>query len=76
MMKEEFQITWIVVVYLLGCIALAWHLVHGFYSSFQTLGLGTYKYKGMIRTIGVAFAIIVPIIFALMPLAFKFQWVS
>jgi len=69
-MQSEFSIAWIVVVYVLGCIALAWHLVHGFYSAFQTLGMGTHKYKGIIRGIGVAFAIIVPLIFAMMPIAF------
>jgi len=75
MMKEEFQMTWVVVVYVLGCIALGWHLVHGFYSAFQTLGLGTYKYKGLIKAIGIGFAIIVPIIFALMPVAFYMNWI-
>lgn len=70
MMKDEFSVTWVVVVYICGCIALGWHLVHGFYSAFQTLGLGTHKYKGMIKGIGVAFSIIVPLIFALMPIAF------
>ena len=73
MMAREFQTPWVVAVYLFGCISLGWHLVHGFYSAFQTLGLGTAKYKGMIKTIGVAFAIIVPLIFAIMPIAFYFQ---
>ena len=76
MMREEFQTSWVVVIYLLGCFSLAWHLIHGFYSAFQTLGLGTYKYKGLIKTVGVAFSIIVPIIFALMPVAFYMQWVK
>jgi succinate dehydrogenase / fumarate reductase cytochrome b subunit len=76
MMREEFQITWVVIFYLFGCFSLAWHLVHGFYSSFQTLGLGTSRYKGIIKSIGIAFSIIVPAIFALMPLAFYFNWIS
>ncbi|MES2701569.1 MAG: succinate dehydrogenase cytochrome b subunit [Bacteroidota bacterium] len=75
MMREEFQYTWVVAVYIFGCIALGWHLVHGFYSAFQTLGLGTYKYKGIIKGVGVAFSIIVPLIFALMPVAFKLNWI-
>lgn len=70
MMKEEFSMAWVVVVYLFGCFSLAWHLVHGFYSAFQTLGLGTHKYKALIKTVGVAFAIIVPAVFAIMPVAF------
>ena len=76
MMKEEFTNLWVVVVYVLGCFALGWHLVHGFYSAFQTLGMGTHKYKGMIKGIGVAFSIIVPIIFAMMPVAMYMGWVN
>ncbi len=76
MMYEEFQITWVLIVYLFGVIALAWHLVHGFYSAFQTLGLGTHRYKGIIKSIGVAFSVIVPMIFALMPIAFYLHWLA
>ncbi len=76
MMRDEFQVTWVVVVYVLGCIALGWHLVHGFYSSFQTLGLGTHRYKGIIKGIGVAFSIIIPLIFAMMPISFYMNWIS
>ena len=75
-MKDEFSITWVVAVYVLGCISLGWHLLHGFYSSFQTLGLGTHKYKGIIKSIGVAFSIIVPLVFALMPIAFYMHWLA
>lgn len=75
MMKEEFGHLWVVIVYLLGVISLGWHLVHGFYSAFQTLGLGTHRYKQIIKGIGVAFSIIVPLIFALMPIAFFMGWV-
>jgi succinate dehydrogenase / fumarate reductase cytochrome b subunit len=76
MMRDEFQNLWVVILYIIGCISLAWHLVHGFYSAFQTLGLTTHKYKGIINGIGIAFSIIVPLIFALMPLAFYFQWID
>lgn len=74
MMKEEFQMAWVVVVYFLGCVSLAWHLVHGFYSAFQTLGFGTSRYKGLIKSVGVGFSIIVPVIFFMMPLAFFMHW--
>ncbi len=76
MMKEEFQTLWIVVVYILGCFSLAWHLVHGFYSAFQTLGMGSHKYKGLIKSVGIGFAIIVPLIFASMPIAFFMHLVN
>lgn len=67
-MKFVFTEWWVVIVYILGCISLAWHLMHGFYSGFQTFGLATHKYKGMIKSLGVAFSIIVPLIFAIMPI--------
>lgn len=76
MMKQEFQNLWIVIIYILGCISLAWHLLHGFYSAFQTLGLATNKYKGLINAVGVGFSIIVPLIFILMPLAFYLGWIQ
>lgn len=75
-MMEIFQILWIVIVYVLGCISLAFHLAHGFYSAFQTLGLGTPRYKKMIRNAGIAFSIIVPLVFALMPISFYLGWLK
>lgn len=76
MMKDAFQSPVVVLIYVLGCIALSWHLVHGFYSAFQTLGLATNKYKALIKSVGVGFAIIVPFIFIMMPLSFYFGWIS
>jgi len=66
-MLVVFSAPWVVIVYVLGCISLAWHLMHGFFSGFQTFGLATHRYKGLIRATGVAFSIIVPLIFASMP---------
>jgi succinate dehydrogenase / fumarate reductase cytochrome b subunit len=76
MMQHKFQSLPLVIFYVFGCFSLAWHLVHGFYSSFQTLGLATNKYKGLIKAVGVGFSIIVPIIFALMPVAFYMGWLA
>ncbi|OSZ78581.1 succinate dehydrogenase [Chitinophagaceae bacterium IBVUCB1] len=76
MMRDAFQNVFVVVIYVLGCISLAWHLVHGFYSAFQTLGLAMNKYKGIIKSVGIAFSIIVPLIFALMPIAFYLKWIE
>lgn len=74
-MQMTFSELWVVIVYILGCIALAYHLLHGFWSAFQTLGLSTTKYKPIIRGIGYAFSIIVPFIFIMMPIAFYMRWV-
>ena len=68
-----FQNPWIVGIYVVGMIGLAYHLVHGFQSAFQTLGLQHYKYTPLIKVIGILFAIIVPALFAIMPLYFFFR---
>jgi len=73
-METVFTNPIVVIAYVLGCISLAYHLVHGFYSAFQTLGLGMPRYKSIIRTVGIGFSIIVPLIFALMPIAFFLEW--
>jgi succinate dehydrogenase / fumarate reductase cytochrome b subunit len=58
---------WFVVLYVVSMTLLAFHLFHGFGSAFQTLGLNHVKYNPLIRIAGVAFAIIVPALFALIP---------
>jgi len=59
---------WYVLVYVISMVILAFHLWHGFASAFQTLGLNHLKYNPVIKTVGRAFAIIVPALFALIPI--------
>ncbi|MDB5228386.1 MAG: succinate dehydrogenase, partial [Bacteroidota bacterium] len=63
------------IFYIGAFIALAYHLLHGFPSAFQTLGLNHKKYTPIIKFLGTAFSIIVPGIFALIALAIFFGWV-
>ncbi|MFM7021417.1 MAG: succinate dehydrogenase cytochrome b subunit [Flavobacteriales bacterium] len=63
-MKEVF-----IVIYMMGIIALSYHLMHGFQSAFQSLGLNHKKYTPVIKAVGMGFSIIVPLLFALMPLS-------
>lgn len=65
----------IVIVYVLGCISLGYHLAHGFKSSFRTIGVHNNRYFGMIKAIGYSFAIIVPLAFAMMPVSFYLGWI-
>jgi succinate dehydrogenase / fumarate reductase, cytochrome b subunit len=58
---------WYVALYVVSMAVLAFHLYHGFGSAFQTLGLNHVKYNGIIRFVGVAFSIVVPVLFALIP---------
>lgn len=59
---------WYVGIYVLSMLVLAFHLWHGFASAFQTLGLNHLKYNPVIKFVGRAFAIIVPALFALIPI--------
>lgn len=72
-MDQAFERGWAVAVYLLGCFSLTWHLLHGFQSAFQTMGWNHSKYTGLIRSIGLGYAVAIPVIFALMPLFFYFN---
>jgi succinate dehydrogenase / fumarate reductase cytochrome b subunit len=65
-----------VAVYLLGVLALAYHLLHGFPSAFQTLGWNHPKYNGLIKITGTLFSIVVPLIFAAMPVAIFLGWIK
>jgi len=75
-MVQVFQSPIIVAIYVLGCFSLFWHLLHGFKSSFQSLGLNHVKYNEAIAVVGIAFSIIVPFIFALMPITIFLGWVK
>jgi succinate dehydrogenase / fumarate reductase cytochrome b subunit len=65
----------VVALYVIGCISLAWHLLHGFQSAFRTLGLSNHKYIKLIQGLGAGFSIIVPLAFAMMPVSFYLGWV-
>jgi succinate dehydrogenase / fumarate reductase, cytochrome b subunit len=57
-----------VAIYVVGVISLAYHLLHGFSSAFQTFGLNHKKYTPVIKGLGVVFSIGVSVLFALMPI--------
>lgn len=75
-MKAVFTEGWVIVVYLLGVISLCWHLIHGFQSAFQTLGLTHRKYSTLISQLGVAYSLIISFLFAMMPVAIFFGWIQ
>ncbi len=67
-----FKVDWYVGLYVFCMVALAFHLWHGFSSAFQTLGLNHMKYNPVINFVGKAFAIIVPALFAWIPIRMFF----
>ena len=74
-MKLEFSVLWVVIAYVIGCISLGYHLAHGFQSAFRTLGVHNKRYNIMISSLGYGFSVIVPLIFAMMPVSFYMGWV-
>ncbi len=75
-MREVFSQLWVVLVYIAGVISLCWHLIHGFQSAFQTLGINSPKYNSLIKTTGIVYSLIICTAFCLMPLAFYLGWIE
>ena len=67
-MKEVFANPVFVAIYMVGVISLCYHLLHGFPSAFQTLGLNHRKYTPLIKKLGTIFSIVVCALFAAMPI--------
>lgn len=57
-----------VIFYIVSMIIIALHLDHGFHSAFQTLGLNHRKYTPLIRFVGKAYSILIPLGFAIIPI--------
>lgn len=71
-----FKNPWVVIVYVLGMISLAWHLLHGFQSAFQTFGINHKKFTPIIQSLGVVYSVAIPLLFALMPVAIYLEWIE
>ena len=71
--SEAFKQEWLVALYVLSMIFLGFHLSHGFASAFQTLGLNHKKYSPAIKLVGMLYCILVPALFASMPLYIHFS---
>ncbi len=66
----------IVILYVLGCISLAYHLMHGFESAFRTIGVHNNRYLKMLRHLGRGYSIIISIAFVMMPISIYLRWVQ
>lgn len=76
MLKDVFSDWKVVLIYVLGVISLGYHLMHGFQSAFRSIGCTHKKWTPVVICIGKWFSIIVPILFALMPLSIHFGWIG
>ena len=68
-MRQSFMDIRIVILYVLSMISLAYHLLHGFSSAFQTMGWNHKKYSPVIRAVGIWYSIGISLLFAAMPVA-------
>jgi succinate dehydrogenase / fumarate reductase cytochrome b subunit len=75
LMKTTFTELWVVIVYVVACFSLFWHLLHGFQSAFRTIGLSNNRHIAIVQALGVGFSIIVPLAFAMMPVSLYLGWV-
>lgn len=75
LMQFTFQELWVVIVYVLACISLCWHLIHGFQSAFRTVGVSNPKYLTLIKAVGIGYSIIISLAFAMMPVSMYWGWV-
>lgn len=65
---SSFKQWWVVAAYMVGMIALAFHLRHGFWSAFQTLGLNHPRWTPLIKATAWVIAIALPLAYAIIPL--------
>lgn len=68
MVVEKFQILWVNIFYIACFLFLGFHLLHGFASAFQTLGLNHKVYTPVIKSLGYIYTFIVVAGFCVIPL--------
>jgi hypothetical protein len=68
----SFSQWYIVLFYVIAMVLIAFHLSHGFQSAFRSLGLVHGKYTPLITKLGTAIAVVVPLIFAVIPVYYFF----
>ncbi len=59
---------WYVVIYVVSMLILGFHLLHGFYSAFQSLGLYHSKYGKWVKWIGYVYTFVITAGFILIPI--------
>ncbi len=70
-LMSVFQSPVVTILYLIALVVLGFHLYHGAWSMFQTLGLNNDRLDGLIRGLAVVLAIGVPLGFAAVPIAIQ-----
>jgi succinate dehydrogenase / fumarate reductase cytochrome b subunit len=66
-LQHKFVPLWRVILYCIGFVFLALHLLHGFNSAFQSIG-GNNKYTNSLKNVGKAYAVLIPLGFIVIAL--------
>jgi succinate dehydrogenase / fumarate reductase cytochrome b subunit len=69
---QKFQILWVDLFYIACFLFLGFHLLHGFQSAFQTLGLNHKVYSPWIKGFGIIYTILITAGFSIIPLVVYF----
>lgn len=69
---QTFSNVWVTILYLLWLVAIWFHLTHGFWSAFQTLGWNNKKWFNRLHVISYIVATILVLIFAIVAVYFGF----
>ena len=72
LVSSLFRVWWFDLIYIIGAVFLGLHLSHGFWSSFQTIGLSNDRCRKGISLFGNIYAIIIAAGFSIIPLYFLF----
>ena len=59
LLNETFKNWWMVVIYIVWFVALGFHLCHGFWSAFQTIGFSNQKWEKRLTYVGYAFVAVI-----------------
>lgn len=70
---EKFKIGWVVIFYIICFLFLAFHLMHGFQSAFQTLGINHPIYSPIIKASGIIYTVAITAGFIAIPIYIYFR---
>ena len=70
LVKTAFTNPMYALFYIISMVLVAFHLRHGFESALQTFGLSHQKYSQLIKIVGAIFWLVIPLLFAAMPIYF------
>jgi len=73
---EAYTNIFFVIFYVVSMIVIGLHLSHGFQSAFQSLGLNHKKYTPLIKLLGTAYSILVPLGFAVIPIVMYLKYIK